>query len=83
MDEDTLDEPESDEHDESPDKVDGDPDETLGVEADQHHVLPPESVGEGAEEDPAYHDAAEVDRRDQGCHERAIADQTPLKRRKK
>lgn len=61
--------------------MDRNPDETLGVQADQHHVLPPEAVREGTEQDPADHHPAEVDGSDQRSHKGSIANQTPLKKK--
>jgi hypothetical protein len=45
---------EPDKDEEVLDKVEPNPDEALGVEADQHHGLPPELVREAAEEDAAH-----------------------------
>jgi len=58
--------------------MDADADDTLCVQADQHHPLPSELVGESAEYDPADHDPAKVGRRDEGGEEAPVADELPL-----
>ena len=80
LDEDALHEAETDEDDEAAHEVNPDADEALSVQAHQHHVLAPEAVGEGAEDDAADHDAAEVDCRYHGGDEGAVTHQTPLER---
>ena len=63
--------------------MEADPDETLRVQADQHHVLPPELVGQRSEDQPADHDAAEVDGGDERPDEGPVADEAPLEKETK
>ena len=51
----------------------------IPVQTHQHYPLPAQSVGEAPEDDPAEHDATEVDRGDQGGHVRPLTHQLPLK----
>jgi hypothetical protein len=78
LNENPLDEAQPDEDEQVLDKMDADADDTLRVEADQHHPLPSELVGEPAEYDPADHDPAEVGGSDEGGEEAPVADQLPL-----
>ena len=73
-----LDEAQPDEDEQVLDKMDADADDTLRVEADQHHPLPSELVGESAEYDPADHHPAKIGRSDEGGEEASVADQLPL-----
>ena len=59
--------------------MEADADETLAVQAEQHHPLAAQSVREAAEDDPAQHHAAEVDRGDQGRDVGSVTHQLPLK----
>ena len=78
LDHDPLHEPEAHEHHQPLDEVEADPDEALAVQAEQHDPLPPEPVGEAAEDDSAEHDAAEVDGGDERSDVRLVTHQLPL-----
>ena len=50
----------------------------LPVQTHQHYPLPAQSVGEAPEDDPAEHDATEVDGCEEGSEVGSVTDQAPL-----
>jgi hypothetical protein len=58
----SLDESEADENDQPADKVDANANDTLGVQADEHHIFASEFITKPAENDATQHDSTEVGR---------------------
>ena len=77
-----MDAAETHEDDKTSNKVEGNANDTLRIQAYEHNVFASKLVAEVAKNNATQHDAAKVGRGNERSNELAVADQAPLIKRK-